>query len=352
MDKRHFIGRVKEINTEARTLTAYASTADIDRDNEVIQVEAWRASIAGKDSRPLLWAHEYRMLPVGKAEALAIDENGLKFTARFANTDFANDVWNLYRDGYLDSFSVGFQPKRWEDGQSPEHPNRTYTEVELLEISAVPVPANPFATVERGVPVLTFKSLAEMTRSEKRVIPYKRTPLADRNAPWSTVAQLAAAEIDDLARMCAWYDADNPDIKVSYKLPHHLAGDDYACVWRGVVSAMGALMGGRANIPESDRRACYEHLSQHFQDFGEEAPEFRSYTEAELKTLFPDHFKDEQPAAVPSATAEASEASDPPANTHDEAETPSDELTPEQERELAEMLASVGIGLAAEYLGD
>ena len=161
MNKIFFTGHVKEINADQRTLTAYASTRDVDRDNEVILPEAWIDSVRQQESVPLLWAHEYRVPPVGKAQDFIIDSRGLKFTAQFANTDFANEIWGLYRDGFLDSFSVGFQPKAWETGEeSIREPRRTFTEADLFEISAVPVPANPHARVERDfVPVIGWKSV-------------------------------------------------------------------------------------------------------------------------------------------------------------------------------------------------
>src|SRR5574343_1308288 len=40
------------------------------------------------------------------------------------------------------AFSVGFIPKKAEEGKSDKDPRRTYTEVELLEISQVVVPSN------------------------------------------------------------------------------------------------------------------------------------------------------------------------------------------------------------------
>ena len=168
MDKIFFTGRVKEINADDRTLTAYASTGDIDRDNEVIEPEAWRKTIEEFKSVPLLWAHVYNAPPIGRAGGFAIDNKGLKFSAKFANTSFADEIWKLYSDGFLDSFSVGFTPTEWEDNKE-ESPRRTFTEAELLEISAVPIPANPHATVERDamIPVIGWKSISSLSDEQK-----------------------------------------------------------------------------------------------------------------------------------------------------------------------------------------
>ena len=167
MNKLFTTGKVKELNVENRTLTGYASTADMDRDGEVITPDAWSKTIQQFESVPLVWAHDYRIPPIGRATGFEIDGRGLKFRAEFASTDFANEIWGLYRDGYLDSFSVGFIPKQGTEGQQRFEPNRTFTEAELLEVSAVAVPANPFATVERGVPVVAFKSVESFALTHK-----------------------------------------------------------------------------------------------------------------------------------------------------------------------------------------
>jgi hypothetical protein len=76
--------------------------------------------------------------------------------------------------------------------------------------------------------------------------------------------------------MCAWYDSDNPDVKSSYKLPHHHASGNHAVVWRGVAAAMAALLGARGgvDIPDSDKEGVYNHLAKHYKDFDKEPPEF------------------------------------------------------------------------------
>jgi HK97 family phage major capsid protein len=123
----------------------------------------------------------------------------------------------------------------------------------------------------------------------KSVIRYKKYPNAPKDMEWDGPAQIRESEVNDLKIMCTWFDADNAEVKSAYKLPHHEAGS-YRQVWRGVVAAMGALLGARGgvNIPDSDKRGVYNHLAKHYRDFDEEPPEFKDYTESELKELFTD----------------------------------------------------------------
>jgi predicted Zn-ribbon and HTH transcriptional regulator len=53
---------------------------------------------------------------------------------------------------------------------------------------------------------------------------------------------------------------------------------------------MAALLGARGgvSVPDNNRKATYNHLSEEYKHWNKTPPEFKSYTEAELKTLFPD----------------------------------------------------------------
>ena len=87
--------------------------------------------------------------------------------ALFQRIQFATEVnpvariaYGLYSGGFLNAVSVGFIPLRWEDGKGERAegesvtasergaaPRRRYLEQELLEVSAVAIPANPDALV-------------------------------------------------------------------------------------------------------------------------------------------------------------------------------------------------------------
>ena len=139
---------VKEVNTEERTLVAVASTENVDRDREIIEVSGWKLENFLKNP-VLIWGHNYHIPPIGRVLWVKQEGDALKFKAQFHNkTQLASEVWELYKSGYLKAFSVGFIPRSWEDKEGNENVRRVFKEVELLEISAVPVPANPDALVQ------------------------------------------------------------------------------------------------------------------------------------------------------------------------------------------------------------
>ena len=57
----------------------------------------------------------------------------------------AKVAYGLYKGGFLSAVSVGFIPLRWENGSEAVGYRRKYVEQELVEVSAVSIPANPNA---------------------------------------------------------------------------------------------------------------------------------------------------------------------------------------------------------------
>lgn len=139
---------------------------------------------------------------------------------------------------------------------------------------------------------MIVKNQGESFVFEKGVIAYKKTPKAPITDTWDAGKEVREADIDDLKIMCTWFDSDNPDVKGSYKLPHHRKSG-YVLVWRAVAAAMGALLGARGgvDIPSGDRRGVYNHLSKHYKEFDKRVPLLKSYTKEELEKIEQDDFQ-------------------------------------------------------------
>jgi len=145
---------VKAIDTESRQITAIASTRERDRDEDIILPEAFRAHLTAFLKNPVILAgHQHRSASgsptvIGSVVpgSLKIGDGAVTFTMRFASTALGEEYWQLYRDGHMRAFSIGFIPLAWESDDTARNrwggPLRTYTEIELLEISAVAVPSN------------------------------------------------------------------------------------------------------------------------------------------------------------------------------------------------------------------
>lgn len=137
------------------TLEGYASTwvREPDSYGDVVKAGAFARTLEerwhGGKGIPLLWAHQMDNLNafIGTADADE-DEIGLHFVAAFDDTDEAQRVRQLYKDGRLRKFSFAFDVKEngvvtLEDGRKANE----LRELDLYEISCVTVPANDTAEV-------------------------------------------------------------------------------------------------------------------------------------------------------------------------------------------------------------
>ena len=298
-----------------------------DRQGEVIMQDGWNLS-AFKKNPVIQWAHDPYESAIGIAEKIGFKTiNGKKklvYQPKYhRKTPMSNYIADLVEAGVIKASSVGFKPIEQDDNK--------YTKVELLEISNVNVGANQNAlslglskgyspeTIKAVMPDIKIEEKSPACRQDgetqdkcvsrkipelkdegmeqeqavaaainickkpckayesenKSVIGYTKYPLSSADS-WDAGAETKEADNADLKKMCAWYDSEKPDIKSSYKLPHHeLSG--YKTNWRGVAAAMAALLGARGGvqIPEADRSGVYGHLKRHYADFDKEAPELK-----------------------------------------------------------------------------
>lgn len=138
-------------------LSAIASTPAVDRDGEVMLPTAFANNLASYRANPVIMAsHNHGFLSngmptiIGSASKIDIEAEKMVFEMSFARTDIAKAWQSLYEDGHARAFSVGFIPIKGEFKEQDGESIYVHTEVELLEISAVAVPANPEA-VTRGL---------------------------------------------------------------------------------------------------------------------------------------------------------------------------------------------------------
>jgi phage head maturation protease len=141
--------KATDINEEERSVIAVISTDSIDRDNEVLVPKGMDAEDFRKN--PVVpWSHNTFQPPIGKA--LWIKQGRKRITAKvkFATTELAEEVWQLFKGGFLNAFSVGFIPK---EGRRPTPDDIKanpllaecrfmFTKWMLTEFSPVTVPAN------------------------------------------------------------------------------------------------------------------------------------------------------------------------------------------------------------------
>ena len=120
------------------------STDEIDRHGDVIAADGWKLE-AYRGNPVFLWAHDYARPVIGRAVETWTEPHRLLAQVEFAPTRFAQEVAMLYQAGYQRGVSVGFKPLRYEERRHEKTGaflGIRFLEQELLEVSAVPVPAN------------------------------------------------------------------------------------------------------------------------------------------------------------------------------------------------------------------
>jgi HK97 family phage prohead protease len=129
-----------DTNESERTIVARVSTADRDRDGEIVEPKG--IDLKDYQANPvLMWAHRYSDPPIGKCVWSRVDDTGLVCKFQFAKTQFADEIYYLYKEGYQKAFSIGFIPLDFDREE------KIHRKSSLLEVSCVPVPCNQNARV-------------------------------------------------------------------------------------------------------------------------------------------------------------------------------------------------------------
>ncbi len=115
------------------------STPTLDRDRDRVMPEGVNLTNATRNL-PVLFAHDYKSLPVGTATAFHVSRDGIRAKWRWLEHDpFADRVRNAFDQGVLRGASIGFRPIRSVPNEHGGHDHLTW---ELLEFSLVPIGAN------------------------------------------------------------------------------------------------------------------------------------------------------------------------------------------------------------------
>lgn len=163
-----------EFEAGERAAVKYISTRTVDRYREVL-VPGGAILKQYQQNPVVLWAHDYSQPPIGKSAWLKVDDYGIKSKTVYAETERAEEVWQLVKGGFIKTSSVGFIPVEstykgqsgwadlvekynalWKTDLEKDNVRYITTKWALLEYSDVPVPCNPDALVTEVAKGLTL----------------------------------------------------------------------------------------------------------------------------------------------------------------------------------------------------
>jgi len=143
-------GYVRAHDEDTRRVTVVVSTGEVARDGAIINQSGW--NLRNYERNPVvLWAHDDSSLPIGRAVETITSPDEMLQVHEFASHPRADEVFQAIRGGFVNATSV-----RWTPGETT-HRDVNGRKVlvferghELLEVSYVPIPADPGSLVVRA----------------------------------------------------------------------------------------------------------------------------------------------------------------------------------------------------------
>lgn len=148
LDRACTIMTVKAVDEDKRIITGIASTPSPDRDGDIMEPDGAKFG----SENPFLWQHD-RSQPIGNCAAKKVKE-GLQITAQLVKptpdmpsqlSARLEEAWASIKSGLVKGLSIGFKPIKYAylDGGGVH-----FLEWELLEVSAVTIPANADCSIQ------------------------------------------------------------------------------------------------------------------------------------------------------------------------------------------------------------
>ncbi len=131
--------------SEAGPIEFVASEESEDRMGDVIEAAGWELKDF-KRNPVFLWSHNSHEPPIGKVNRIGVQGKQLLAAVSFDSADARSaEIEGKFRRGFMKAVSVGFRPIDFKREDSEKGISFRFIKQELLELSAVSVPAHPKA---------------------------------------------------------------------------------------------------------------------------------------------------------------------------------------------------------------
>jgi HK97 family phage prohead protease len=224
-------GEATEVEGKSRTLRFCFSDGSIDRAGDSIDPKGWE--LASFNKNPVaLWCHDSWSPPIGRASGVGPVGKRLMGDIEFASAEvypFADTIYQLTKNKFINAVSVGFNPLEWTFVNEADRPyGIDFKRQELLEISPCPVPCNANALIEaraKGIDTRPLIGWAEKILDEGGSVLISETELdALRKSAGETApvryyltggkALTAPAVVEIKSQFDTWISGDGKDLFV------------------------------------------------------------------------------------------------------------------------------------------
>lgn len=141
-----FTPTIKRLSRKDRTIEFMGTLETPDRTGDIVRADGVELENFGKNP-VFLWNHNTNIPAIGRIESVTRSGDGLLFNVKFAPSDvseFADQIFKSFAEGFLSAVSIGFIPKDIEPIFSNDGIllGLDIRRSELLELSAVNIPAH------------------------------------------------------------------------------------------------------------------------------------------------------------------------------------------------------------------
>ena len=201
------VSEVVDVDEKERTVKAVITTDRVDSDMEVVVTSGLNFDRLRKNP-VVLFNHNAGAPPIGKSLWQKVKKHEVLALTRFAETDFAEEIFQLFKGGFLRAWSIGMDPgtvkvRNVEEAdvrKRKDHAGarRFLDEADVVEYSAVTVPANEDAlnrAFDKGMIKHAAKYIAKpepVVIEEKTIVRAVEVPRIEENVIVREVRYTAA----------------------------------------------------------------------------------------------------------------------------------------------------------------
>lgn len=142
-NRAYSVMQIKSVDEDKRILEGIASTPTPDRMNDVVVPEGMQFSVPF----PFLYQHNSRQ-PIGQVVEAKVSKDGLRVRVQLAKpgvAEFIDEAWALIKEGLVRGLSIGF--RSLEESWDKTLNGYKFLRTEIMELSAVTIPANAEASI-------------------------------------------------------------------------------------------------------------------------------------------------------------------------------------------------------------